>query len=574
MKKKQDKKTGTPEVLTLYDMLLRLVVQSDLLNGEVFATFERRLRVFFAEERNAEIRLFFGFSRNLGHRATTIGIMNRLITYFPAGSNRTIRLIYDVDPEDEDGPSRVVARQEFANAMALLVPGLTAQGVLDATPYALTNRVTLQFNCFDQREEVPFLPALDTDCYFAVTGGYDDTLNITETIRVQCILVLEPYQFTKYNSLNTVYFQDTAAAHGILLGPKYNREGTEVVDNLVGYYGLTFTRRAYYLPDPVVSGAEWQLFQNGDAYRYSIVQRLMTLREAGSIQIMPCYYSDGRIMCSSRELLFNMTSALFEMQRLRTVGRVPNVCSVIVVLGGIEDADYAAVLNLVNVGIPRYPLLSARGYALRNAYRDRYNALGINATPQNITDAVAAVGNSGIVVVRLGKVPLYINNYLFSVLSALPAVYEGEGSASMILNSGKPFLHLISRDLNNIAEGPDRDAAILTNQLYPTIPLNAESSPIANRCHIDSLSMVSTFQQWETGYEQDVLASSPDEIVGNFIYDSYRAGSDRYNYFATLRPFFNSPLQDKLMLGMIYTLGEINGRAEETTKALALQKTP
>jgi hypothetical protein len=244
------------------------------------------------------------------------------------------------------------------------------------------------------------------------------------------------------------------------------------------------------------------------------------------------------------------------MKRLRTTAQLQNTCSVVVVVGGIDDADYTTFNNLIQNGNVQYPLLTTYTSALRQTYTDRYQVLATDATPDNITTAVNTVGSNGIVIVRLGTIPMYINSYLFSILSGLPAVYEGEGSASMILNSGKPFLHLVSSDLNNIDDKNDREEAIAANQLYPTIPLNAENSAVANQCHTDSLAMVQTLAQWEANLGNFVQLR-PAQIVGSFIYESYVANTDKYNYFAGLRPFFHDQKQDKLMLGMIYTLGEI-----------------
>lgn len=562
-----------PQVMSLFYLALKLVAVTGKLNKTVFGLFEERLRDFFNNDNNAEVRLFFGYSQNFGHRATTVNLMFRLLSYFPANKARTIRIIYDIDSENEEGPTPEQSKQAFCNILPKLIPGLSYDTVFNAQPFVLTQtgyaNVTLQFNAYNPgNEEAPFDPVLTTNCFFAITGGFDNSNNLTEDLRVQCLLSLSPYQFVKDEALNTIYFRDSDD-EGILLGPRYNENGTQPIIGKPGKFGLTYTKRAYFTPDPNISSVLWDLFRIAQPNQYAVVQRLIQLQDDSTAQLMPFYYSKGRIWGTNTNVLFNMTSGLFRMKALRTATGKANSCSVVVVFGGVDNLDYNSFRGLV--GVPRTDGAASNGPSedcprlrqylqlpgVHNSYLNNMRILAATADPDNITAAVDTVGTGGIVFVNLGAVPQYVFNLIFHG-AHLPAVFEGEGSASMILNAGIPFLHLVSQDVEFVE---DAETARTTNQLYPTIPLNAEESAVATQCHLDSLKMLAEPEEWEAALAGGLdTTTTPGAIVGQFIYDAYTEGTAKYNYFMSMRPFFNDAQNDKLMMALMYTLAEIDGR--------------
>ncbi|MEM9547526.1 MAG: hypothetical protein AAGA77_16215 [Bacteroidota bacterium] len=547
---------------SLYGLLLRVFAVAEALDKDILENFETYLKIFFSQDRNSEIRLFFGYSGNFGHKANTVNIMNQLITYYPEDKDRTIRIIYDIDP-GEDEPENPEYPTQFAEALSKLIPGLPASDVENATPYALTDKITLEFNSYDpSKDSNQFNPALpSTGCLFAITGGFDESENLCKTINCEYFLSLNPYQFTKYKALNTIYTStmDPEDNEGTLLGPVYDWDGTTIEDNKTGYYGKTFTKRAFYLPDPELTEDLWLSYKKQDEERYNyvrpIVEELIELSQQGTIQVMPLYYSQGRILCTNTELLLNMTSGLMEMKRLRSESTLENTCSFVVVFGGPDSIDFSNFDKLILNGDEQYPELNKFISKNQEAYNKNYRYLADNASLEEIQSTVKELGGDGVIIYRLGKVPLFLNEYMTTVLAGLPAVYEGEGSASIILNYGKPFLHLVSSDLKGV-EDEDGASAITVNQLYPTIPLSSQNSDIANECHTSSLGMVQTYAQWNSVIPKDDELN-PNEVVGQFIYESYVENTNKYNYFGSMRDFFHNKIQDKLTFGLIYIIGEI-----------------
>ena len=140
----------------LYRRIRAVIAGTDVMNKELFTAFEVELRKFFADQQNQEIRLCFGYSQNFGHRATTVNIMYRLLSYFPADTARTIRVIYDIDAEDPEGPTPEEVKKAFCTVLPKLIPGLTYNTVFGAQPFVLDQSgyplVTLQFNAYNPRQ--------------------------------------------------------------------------------------------------------------------------------------------------------------------------------------------------------------------------------------------------------------------------------------------------------------------------------------------------------------------------------------------------------------------------------------
>ncbi|AWI25241.1 LysM peptidoglycan-binding domain-containing protein [Flavobacterium pallidum] len=564
--------TTTIDTTSLFDLCLRLITKQEKANEDVFASFEKELKEFLAKEENAEIRLFFGYSNDIGQRATSIWIMNRLISYFPDEA-RTIRIIYDIYPGEDADPDPS-AQKRFARAMKVLIPRITVDDVIEAKTFDLTEKITLKFVSYDPSQEAPFDPPLpDDNCLFGISGGFNDTSNLTEALKVDQLIALAPYQFTKNSALNTIFTSEKTKEDdkdGTLLGPKYNYNGTEIEKDeegkpITGYYGESFTRRAYYMPTPERVEEEWKIFEEASPEKYALLEEILALRKstADPIEVMPLSYRTGRIVCTNRELLFNLTSGLFKMKRVRKDNHLKNTCSVVVVFdgpgystSGKPNKDFENFEKLISKGFASLPRLNARIASLRPFYKSNYSVVSTNDPEGTLETKVNEVGPDGIVIVNLGSVPLYVANYMGTAAADLPPVFEGEINAGMFLNSGKAFLHLVSSDLDTSGDDDMAEAAIDVNQLYPTIPLDAPASPIANKCHADALGMSINFSQWNALLQSKIPA--PDEVIGNFLYEACTPDLDEgvFEYFKGLGDFFHKPENDKLMMGLMPALAK------------------
>jgi hypothetical protein len=523
--------------MKLFQLLLDALKITGEENDKIFKEQEKMLRLFLASQK--EIRIFFGYSQNFGHIATAVNMLYRLISYIETTQVITFRLIYDIDPGEEEPPPD--PERLFAQRLVTLIPSLTIDDVIRTFEFRMTDTITLRFNSYNMGKH-ELKPPLTYEALFCVAGGFDDSENITADLQVKCLLALQPYQFTKYDSKNIIYL--AGREDGILLGPLYDRDGVEVTDPDC-VFGLTYTDRAYYVQDPKITPSLWKYFERLDKYKYDVVFLLYDLLQNDAIDFFPIYFSEGRILGSSDMFLFNLITGVLKAKQKNPSRNKPCVA---LMLAELNNSVYTSFNRLINEEIEDQPLLTRYIAQQVRPKTDRFRVLAANATTNDIEDAIARVGKDGIVVVRLGRVQQFVFQYLFSV-STYPCVFEGEGSASLILNIGRPFFHLVSSDLSGMEE------AIQKNQLYPTLPFGSGSGPIAQLAHKDSLALVQTEEQWELLLRD--FNMTPDSVIGEFIYYSYLTGAGLQRYFGSFRPFYHNPQEDKFLVALLFTVLKI-----------------
>ncbi|NEQ09128.1 MAG: hypothetical protein F6K37_25250 [Moorea sp. SIO4E2] len=253
----------------------------------------------------------------------------------------------------------------------------------------------------------------------------------------------------------------------------------------------------------------------------------------------PVYYSEGRILCSNDEFLFNLITGLLQWKKKQSETKQ------IVILSltnynleeGINNPYYFFEKQIK----PGKILNGVLNQYIQENLRDKkvkflYKNINTEEIQKNINE-------NEITIVQLGSVPPDVYDYIYS-LSTLPCVFEGEGSASLILNIGKPYFHLVSSD--------DREGQT-TNKLYPPVPANAPNNPSGDQCHNDSLALVNSFEEWEKILESTDGKKTPDQIIEEFINNAYEKGKKYQKYFAYIKNFYNNEVNDKL-LGALFSL--------------------
>jgi hypothetical protein len=268
------------------------------------------------------------------------------------------------------------------------------------------------------------------------------------------------------------------------------------------------------------------------------------------MEMQPVYFTYRDELCSGEEFLLNNCTGLMEMKALRTKNKAANKCSVLLILNDFDDAVYASFINDLTRPVKDYPKLSA--YIAGVGLKPNITVLRADAAPTVITDAIAAATPNSIIIVRIGDVPQYIFNYVFTA-GALPRVFTGEANAQVVLNAGVPFVHLPNVELSGMMDGQQKD------ELYPTIPLDANPGHIAQGCRKSAQAFVSTFDQMEHRLDSANGIAAGTE-AGAFMYDACRAESDIAKYFAALKPFYHTLEQDKLLMAIGCALIEMEAR--------------
>ncbi|WP_287253207.1 hypothetical protein, partial [Moorena sp. SIO4E2] len=276
-----------------------------------------------------------------------------------------------------------------------------------------------------------------------------------------------------------------------------------------------------------------------DPEKHKILSVITSLCNNNQILMSPVYYSEGRILCSNDEFLFNLITGLLQWKKKQSETKQ------IVILSltnynleeGINNPYYFFEKQIK----PGKILNGVLNQYIQENLRDKkvkflYKNINTEEIQKNINE-------NEITIVQLGSVPPDVYDYIYS-LSTLPCVFEGEGSASLILNIGKPYFHLVSSD--------DREGQT-TNKLYPPVPANAPNNPSGDQCHNDSLALVNSFEEWEKILESTDGKKTPDQIIEEFINNAYEKGKKYQKYFAYIKNFYNNEVNDKL-LGALFSL--------------------
>lgn len=575
-----------------------------------------------------EIRLFVAGSINYGHQSTSIVIMNRLIDL----GVRRIRIVYqkstNTNPNFTD--------EETTVKLTKLIANLTLADIASGAAFVYRGAEIF----FSDIEAVGGAVAFVN---FGVSGGFDTTANICQSMRVRCLLVLQPFRYTKARARNMLYFLpaqspmrnaielpsklfaergfyiedppfpaylNAALADIAALTQQHRQEKlTELVDEI---YARLFKKKQLWADeattktnlrlwlegaavDQAFLDAWWSrhaLFddeaeslnamratyvsdienevanllkmnmQPGEAlseeWKRKTVQTVLRLLQQATpaVHLCPVYFSIGRTRFKATTILFNLLCGF--LARANAINEKPIV---ILTMSKFEEGIYN-MLEWIMSGEERYwdetsteerivtlrrwsPFLckAARAYMLSKNYFERFKKVRIIHAGDDVASAITEVGNGGIVLVNLQRVPKPVFEYLYSV-STLPGIFEGEATASLILNLGRPFFHIESSDENTYPLYP-----------FPIIP----GGLLGQQAVADYCVRFSNYFGDAAWSE----ANKPDEAIARYIQDAYAMPARPQDaaplqlYFKSMRSFFHDDFEDKLLQGMLLAIQEM-----------------
>ncbi|NEP53584.1 MAG: hypothetical protein F6K65_34200, partial [Moorea sp. SIO3C2] len=319
-------------------MVQEVVVKiENSINSEKFSQFDKqtkKLANFLKKEK--EIRLFFGYSQNYGHVATTLKIMYRLIELGFDGEievpepllepeKRIIRIIFqDNDYDDTQEPpvfTQADEKQTHAHRISRLVPGLTSEHVKDKSTFKLNKHTILAFHELEvdkmgNEKIVPLLP--EKAIKLCVTGAFDYTSNKTEQLKVQYLLSLAPALYNKLEIRNTIYINQENRQEEKLLAPvpaSEDSEDSEDSEHKDFIFGKEFHNYVFYVNLDKVSNIDKKNFERKYPEKQKILSVITSLCNNNDILMSPVYYSEGRILCSNHEFLFNLITGLLQWKK-------------------------------------------------------------------------------------------------------------------------------------------------------------------------------------------------------------------------------------------------------------------
>jgi hypothetical protein len=521
-----------------------LTTVADVFTQE-YAAQQTLIRNFLTHADNARIRVFVADSSGMGHQATTVLIMNRLIAL---GFNQNFDVVYD----NTTGAT--------AGKLKRLIPGFNPNGTgnpQDVVINANTTASMIPLAYF--KTKIADYPLVN----FGITGGFDtNTTNLANTpgatdtsigVKVNFFLKLQPFQWNKQNAIQR---------------PGQIASAFIRLEQVAALGTASFIKRGFYVPPPVApSQASF-----GDDTKYAAYQLIIGACTGGgaNVNLMPVYGigDDGGVVEANpairpENVLFYLIAAIRYAQRFSEVARLQRG-AIIVVIATVTDTPYAT-LNTLLKGIAD----GARNTAIDNL-NQFVTDVGIVAgtiTANNVEiinysggDAtwlaakIAALqgggGGNKILVIKMAGLPMGAFDYMYAS-SSLPCLLEGKGTANLVLNLNKPYFNLL------------KDA----NVVYPTLPLAAaENSAAAVQCNSAVLDFKDSAAATNTKLTATVVldpASAGLQTTAMYklaivTKDAYTDGNALKTYFAGLQTFFQNQQEDKLFLSLLYFLSYVN----------------
>jgi hypothetical protein len=491
------------------------------------------LQKFLAQEE--EIRIFVPDVCNFGHQGTTINIMYRLIEL----GARQIRIIYADGSEEaaqSDGEENLETVVEVWPKLQLLISELPDEPV---TEFAI-GQTKVYLNSADQ-----WMNERAGEVNVVITGGWD----IAEESRHVALGAWKDFKARNFLILQPLKWWSAPNLVGLA--------GKETLIDLADAeeLGAEFGDSVYYVSRLRPSPAEEDWFWTRDPQRYSCVKALLSRCSAAtpSIQMCPVYFSPGWTHAAGYDILFNLVAGI--MQRNKKLAPQQKTPTVIAVMAPLTTkVDYWESLQVLlnwrdedsKMRYPqRYQYLEQEG--LFEAFQKVRLVRPCEFTEETSGRVLAEVGQDGVVVLALERVPNIIYNWLYASAN-LPGIFEGHGTASMILNLGKPYWRL-------------RSAYEVDPDLYPLpAPEGIEGltpEDFSAYCNWCSNLLEANVEEWEQRLQDG--KESPAQALATFISRAADEDDALCKAFRVQKEVYHSPLRDKLVQALVHVLRRMEG---------------
>jgi len=483
----------------------------------------KKLKALLAE--TTELRVFVSKSRGLGHQASSINILKRLISF---GFTGDILVVYEENVHDPT-----------VNKLAVLLPGFDPKN--PGKPFSV-NGVALKFVELSAVKDL-------TPQQLAITGGYDEKVNLATKLNAGAFLQLQPFQWTTQS--NFLWLQGST---------------TPIDLNASEELGTgSFVQRAYYLPQPKVSDIQWDLFfeiPNINTDMLHMVELLDGYLGAGTdkpINFLPVYgvgdlaYNGlPTLPATTPTILFNLLAGVAVAQEQGSAANArPTVIAVMTELKKESWKDFQELAAGTVEADGDYK--KAMQWAVAHKLPERVKILtAIDA--EKFEEEMQALESKEILVINLPKVPPALFDLLYS-LGTLPFVFEGKGTANLALNLGKPYMHMAKSGV----------------VVYPSTFLTYTYVDAMTR---DLTAKVALLQKWIGGWPAKEV-DTPGFQLGRFIANvtATTAHNAYASYFANTSAFYHAEQNDKLLMGLLYWLAK-HPPATKVLATLAAGKGP
>ena len=508
--------------------------------------------------RQEELRFFVDGTRNLGHQASTISLMKRLIDR--VGYAGKIRVVY------ADYDNKLLGRT--GEKLALMLPGLDPSRMDDCVlDYGTCRQIS--FVNYQDRD------VLQQEIDFAFTGGADDmSVNYASELKVRYFTRIQPYLWDDEASRKNDPYYETSSVERPdgycfypvdacpdfrLLAYKYRAGRHNVVEEEVwnwysetGQYdnGLkTRTRNIRALRELNSSSGQtllWPVYGLQHFHVHvahmvlNIVFSAMLAQSALGKNIVILSFSpperitgwDGFVGPLADDLgRGDAGLSLFReaLAKRPEDGTLPEHMPAV---HGMDD-----MIEAIPAGVHRW--IGSGGRLRLISGHDESGITSLDIT-QQIDDAVRYARPHDIVFVSMGTVPMDVFNAVYAA-AGIPGIIEGQTMSSLAISLGKPFLQI------------PRPGHVIRNSYPSCLPgadfsrISAEMNDIATQ--LGTTSLADCLDAGGTASPSGCFAGI--ERVSRFILDADDGNREISAYFGAVAEYFQKDIHDKLMIGLL-----------------------
>jgi hypothetical protein len=501
-----------------------LFIQTENVNTVTFIANQALITGFLQASQNVTIRVYVDNSPGYGHQSNTVNIICSLITM---GFNQTIQLIYNEDTLPNEQPTIV--------KLSKLIPDLNP---LNPIPVML-NGVPISFIALSVFNSQP-QPLFN----FGITGGYDsESENLAKKTNTTIFLKLQPYCWPAVNAL---YIRDAI------------EQSTVSVDlsqvSVLGDY--VFTRQNYYLPIPDMTHADYIAFQNSDPTKVKPYSDIIVVCSGVNpkANLMPVYGigdTNGKVVTLSNVpaecVLFNLIASIAYTQDYSNVVKLKKG-AIMTVIATVTDLCYENLMDILTGKNNLY--LQITDYAKAHKLAERVSIIEFNDPQFDKFLKEVSERPDKILIVKMNGLPVKPFNYIYSK-STLPCVFEGKGTASLVLNLPVPFFNLTSSQLAQ-------------KMVYPTInPIQnirlvkekeTNPNPQALECNKTVYRLIEQFSITNNKFVSEGMKATAFYAIGQLIWKLNMTEDPINQYIASLPVYFHNQENDKLLQAMSYML--------------------
>jgi hypothetical protein len=514
-----------------------------------------------------EIRIYVDGSPNFGHQATTVSLMKRIIDLGLTPDKNKITMVYQND--------------DALNKLAKLLPDLDPKSPKEITVKYL-NKISISFLAYDSMSSQPLIN-------FGLTGGADGGKNIdfAKALQVKNFLRLQPYLWTRLTGVLGGSADQQNAPEQLQLRKRFL--GTSMLQLDQQKELQNFLLQGYYLPPPVVEDEEWTVYEGQPDLQVKIqlVKAVLKATQDEKIKLLPIYgvgveikkdvESKGNMGLWPSELLFNLTMGILKSQEtyphpviMMDMATVPKKYlqefqSFLAEAPTEKEQPWyqqwiSAQEDLKKLYKKENPIpikeieeikqkiqgleiqlnpLERRGDFVRKIRAsERVIVQEVSVDDFNRNLQMLQNGSRSVLFIQLGTLPPNIFNYLFSQ-ATLPFVFEGQGTAGLALNLGKPYLKPRGYNARQLEDYPAELLNLSTEEQKLIEFYKDSANAISEYLHI-----------WPE-------EKNPAEKISDFI-ERYYVKKDKtiINYFQQVKKHYhNESLEnDKLMKALIFMI--------------------